>query len=118
MAEQMVDPKLREIIQRYGAWNLATHNERWARRRTSSEAELKAFYDDMLPLLPDILAACDRFPLGELPAPYDALLNVAISAAEVAPHVELYRGSPKVPNSFEESKFIALRGDRADWCTV
>jgi hypothetical protein len=48
--------------------------------------------------------------------PEDArrLLHLTLAVAEIAPNVELYKGSSTVPFSFEETRFIAVHGDRED----
>lgn len=78
-------------------WNLPTADQRQRKRQASSAAELRTFYDRMLPRLSDALAEVDRFPLGALPESHHALYNLALSLAEVAPHIELYSGSPASP---------------------
>lgn len=45
-----------------------------------------------------------------MPPPQARLLYLTLSLAEVAPHVELYRGDPRVPYSFEEERFVADHG--------
>lgn len=91
-------PAIWKKVEAYADWALETPDARWQKRRDSSPEELKSFYDALVPLLVDILAECDRFPFGELPETHRDLLNLALAAAEVAPHVELYKCSPKVPN--------------------
>ncbi len=91
-------------------WALATQNARQLRRIQSTRGELRAFYDAMLPRLPDILTHVDGFPLGDLPPASARLFNLALSLAEVAPHIELYGGDPKVPHSFDEARFVADHG--------
>ncbi len=96
-------------------WNLATADERQRKRQGSTAGDLRAFYDIMLPRLADALAEVDRFPLGALPESHHALYNLALSVAEVAPHIELYSGSPGVPYAFEEARFVAVHGAQATW---
>ncbi|WP_150292785.1 hypothetical protein [Sphingobium estronivorans] len=96
-------------------WNLPTADQRQKKRQASSRAELRAFYDQMLARLPDALAEVDRFPLGQLPESHHALYNLALSLAEVAPHIELYAGSTGVPYAFEEGRFIAVHGGQDTW---
>lgn len=93
-------------------WALPTQNARQTKRRISSTAALQGFYDTMVPLLPKILAHVDEFPMGELPPDSQRLLYLALALAEVAPHIELYRGDPNVPHSFEEGRFIAAHGEQ------
>ncbi len=94
-------------------WAQATHNDRWDKRLRSTAAELRAFYDAILPWLERILAHADQYPLGELPPDAARLFDLALMHAEIAPNVELYRCDPHVPHSFEERRFIAVHGDDA-----
>lgn len=91
-------------------WALATQNERQHKRLHSSREALKSFYTTALPVLQDILNYVDQFPVGEIPPEGQPVFYIALSLAEVAPHIELYRGDPKVPFSFEEARFVADHG--------
>jgi hypothetical protein len=91
-------------------WALPSADERQTRRRTSSKEELKAFYDAMLPRIEATLTEVDAYPLESLPASLHPLYHLALSLAEVAPHIELYGGAPGVPYAFEETRFIAAHG--------
>lgn len=92
-------------------WALPTENLRSARRWRSTPAEFKLFYDAMLPRIDAVLTHLDQFSLGALPDAEQRLLHLALAFSEVAPHIELYKGSPEVPNSFEASRFAATHGD-------
>ena len=96
-------------------WALSGADARQAKRRGSSRQDLRDFYDAVLPRLEAILAEVDRHPLGGLPESHRALYDIALSLAEVAPHIELYGGSPGVPYAFEESRFVAVHGDQPTW---
>ena len=48
----------------------------------------------------------------ELPPDPQRLFYLAFALAEVAPHIELYRGDPNVPHSFDEERFIAAHGEQ------
>lgn len=91
-------------------WALPSADERQTKRRTATREQIKAFYDAMLPRLEAILAAADAYPLGQLPAELHPLYHMALSMAEVAPHIELYGGAPGVPYAFEEARFVAAHG--------
>jgi hypothetical protein len=91
-------------------WALASADERQARRRTATRAQLRGFYDAMLPRINAILTELDAHPLGSLPQSLHALYYLALALAEVAPHIELYGGSPAVPYAFEETRFVAVHG--------
>jgi hypothetical protein len=96
-------------------WALPTADARQNKRRASSREELRAFYDAAFPLASAILAKADEYPLGTLPEDLRPIYNIALSLAEVAPHIELYRGDPGVPYAFEESRFTAVHGDQETW---
>jgi hypothetical protein len=91
-------------------WALPTQDERQSTRLNASTAELKAFYDGMLPMMPAALEHVDTFELGKIAQASKPLYWLMLSMAEIAPHVELYRGDPKVPHSFDERRFIAEHG--------
>ena len=108
-------PEQYEDLRPFADWALATPNERQNKRLASSSAELKALYDAMLPRLESIMEACDAYPLGELPAELQPIFNMALSVAEIAHHIELYRGQVGVPYAFEESRFVAIHGEDETW---
>jgi len=81
----------------------------------ATKEELKDFYDGVLPHVEAILDECDRYVLGTLPESHRGIFNLALSMAEIAPHVEFYRGEPGVPYAFEEARFIAVHGTDETW---
>ena len=112
--ENTLPEPFRELERFVPIWALAAQNDREARRRRSARDDRQAFYDAMVPRLPAIIEYLDRYPLAALPADARRLMRLALAAAEIAPTVELYKGSVKVPFSFEETRFIAVHGDRED----
>jgi hypothetical protein len=109
--EQLLPPEFDMLEPLVAAWALRTQNERQRRRIASSPGELSYFYGNMLPRLPAILTYLDKYPLGKLPPDAARLMSLALSLAEIAPHIELYDGNPKVPYSFDEARFVAEHGD-------
>jgi hypothetical protein len=95
-------------------WALPTQSERESKRRRATAQERKEFYEAVTARLEAIIAWLDGFPLDALPAEARCLLHLILSLAEVAPTVELYRGSATVPYSFNETRFIAVHGERQD----
>lgn len=92
-------------------WALGTSKQRHAERLNSTKEQLQSFYDAILPLMRDLLACLDQHALGQLPEELHALYWLSLSFAEVAPHIELYRGAVGVPYAFEEKRFIYETGD-------
>ena len=93
-------------------WALATQNERETRRARSTKGELQALYDALAPQLDAILEHVDQYPLGEMPPDAERLFFLALMLAEISPHVELYSGDPNVPHSFDDTRFVAVHGDK------
>ena len=112
---QMILPEGFEPLAKFAKWNLATANDRYVARREASAAELKDFYEGVLPHIEAILDKCDKFMLGELPESYQGIYNIALSMAEIAPHIEFYKGEVGVPYAFEESRFVVVHGRDETW---
>ena len=93
-------------------WSLATQREREKKRAASTAGELKTVYQVLLPRLDPMLEYLNQYPLGKLPADAKRLFYLTLSFAEIAPFVECYKGEPRVLNSFEETRFIAVHADR------
>lgn len=92
-------------------WALGTSKQRHLARLNSTKEELQAFYDAILPKMRNLLAALDQYPLGSLPEELHKLYWLSLSFAEIAPHIELYKGSVGVPYAFEETRFVYETGD-------
>jgi hypothetical protein len=88
-------------------WAKPTEYERTAERRMATPEQLNLFYDAALKRLPEILERIDRYPLGHVEGADQHLFHMALSLAEIAPHVELYKSNPQVPYAFNEER---LRG--------
>lgn len=88
-------------------WVHATEIERNRFRVAQALAELKRFYDAMMPRLDAISSFLNDFPLHAMPRDCANLLELALMAMEVAPAVEYYN-SPDVPESVEYEKFDIL----------
>jgi len=115
MQTDMAVPAGFEELARFSRWALPTADQRTKARREAGSEDLRALYDGVLPHVAAILDECDRFPLGELPESHRGIFNIALSLAEIAPHVEFYRGDPGVPYAFEEARFIAVHGADETW---
>lgn len=104
--------KFEELGEFIEKWAKATENERQQARVTSTAEELKAFYDVIMPRMNEILEFLDTYEYGKLPEEHQPLYWLAMSLAEVAPHVELYDCDPGVPFAFEEARFVAEHGSQ------
>lgn len=114
LQEMIVPPGFDNLVP-FSKWNLMSADERTSARAAATEPELKTFYEGVLPYIEAILDECDKFPLGELPESHRGIYNIALSMAEIAPHIEFYRGNTDVPYAFEEKRFIAVHGSDPTW---
>jgi hypothetical protein len=70
-------------------WCLATENERWNQRVSSTMPEMQGFYDAFFPRLEEAIGYCDKYPLSELPEDALNLLHLIYSIIMVAMAVEI-----------------------------
>ncbi|MCP5379301.1 MAG: hypothetical protein H6915_01215 [Novosphingobium sp.] len=98
-------------------WAGPSENARSEVRWNASAADFKAFYDAMMPRLPDVLAELGRTTLEEMDIARTNLFSLAAAFAEAAPHHELYGGSSEVPFSFSARRFVPGHGDACSWAT-
>lgn len=81
---------------------------RMAKRLSSDMADIKAFYNAMLPRGEAALAYLRDFPLGAVPPEAERLLKLMLMLAEVAPAVEWY-DDPRVYDGFSIDRTRFLR---------
>jgi uncharacterized protein YecE (DUF72 family) len=109
LPEQFTDLEL------FMGWALAKETERNRKRLASTMAEMRAFYQAILPRIDAIIAYLNQFPLDNMPEEARRLLYLTLSLAEITPAVEIY-GQPEVINSFQErgeaERFIAVHDRR------
>jgi len=80
-----VDDYLAELRPYIDRWAVATQEEREIRRRRATAAELKTFYEAIVPNLEDIIEVLNLLPLNEMPDNARLLMNLTLSLAEIAP---------------------------------
>ncbi len=85
-------------------WALPTENDRRTARMTSTQEELKVFYQAMKPVLDDAIQYLNDFDLEQMPGPERNLLNTALSLVEISVAVELFR-NPWPRNAWPWEKF-------------
>jgi hypothetical protein len=91
-------------LQPFASWALPTERERHARKSAASFAEVQAFYDGMLPLLPDALEHLNGFPLTEMPDPERRLLDLCLALVEAAAAIENF-GAVNPPHLMPVDRF-------------
>jgi hypothetical protein len=82
-------------------WAIASGNERYHKRVTSSMDQLQAFYDRMFPRTAEAIAYLDALDVAQpLPAEAERLLNLVYSLITVSLAVEVWK-QPRVVDSGE-----------------
>lgn len=103
MAERQL-PELFQELEPYLEWSLATDRERIIKRKTSTIAEITAFYQAMLPRMDAILSYLEQYPLEQVPSDVQRLFWLTLSLAKIAPAVEMY-GEP-VPEGLDALRLV------------
>ncbi|HUO49851.1 MAG TPA: hypothetical protein VMU09_13555 [Acidimicrobiales bacterium] len=85
-------------LEPYADWSLRTERERYAKRLSSTMAELQAFYDAAFARLPDATAYLDALDFAALPEDATKLLWLTYSLVNASFPVEVWR-QPRVPDS-------------------
>ena len=103
MAERQL-PEPFQDLEPYLEWSLATDRERIIKRKTSTIAEITAFYQAMLPRMDAILSYLEQYPLEQVPSDVQRLFWLTLSVAKIAPAVEMY-GEP-VPEGLDALRLV------------
>ena len=72
-------------------WALEPERARTEKREASSMAEIRAFYDAVLPRLEEMIRYLENYRDGAMPASQHRIYLIALSLVEVANLVELYK---------------------------
>jgi hypothetical protein len=91
-------------FERFADWILPDELARSRKRAASTMAELRAFYDAMLPEVEAMLAHLDAHELDALPPAEGRLLELLLGLVEIANAVELYF-SPELRYGFPVERF-------------
>ncbi len=97
-------PQYFEDLAPWSAWSLATMDERRDQRLNSSMDEIQAFYDAMVPRLGDIMGHLRDIDLDGIDAASEALMNLSLTLAEMAPAVEQFF-EPTISYGYDVKRF-------------
>jgi hypothetical protein len=100
-------PKEFADLERLRDWSLPGEVDRIGKRMESSDDEIRAFYDAMLPRMDDVYQYLNRFPLTDMPEDARRLFDVAKSFMEIANIAE--RGRSRIAWRFDVSRFVPMR---------
>jgi hypothetical protein len=97
MSEARLPPEFAQLEPYAATWCLASEPERWARRLQSTMGDMQAFYDAFFPRGEEAITYCERFPLDDMPAEAERLLQLLHSLLMVSYAVEVWK-QPEVVN--------------------
>ena len=89
-------------------WALENASARMAKRQSSSMAEIRRFYDAIVPLGVEALDYLRGHKLGELPPEAENLLKLMLALAEIGPAVEWF-DKPAVYDGFPIGRIRYVR---------
>jgi hypothetical protein len=98
MSDRLLPGEFADLEPYAATWCLTTERERFAQRMASTMDEMQAFYDAFLARAEDAIGYCDKFPLDEMPADAERLLQLLYSLIMVSFPVEAWR-QPHIPDS-------------------
>ena len=106
MSERVL-PELFRDLEPFAGWALASETERNRKRLASTMAEIRAFYDAILPRMEAVIGYLNQFPLEAMPADAQRLLHLTFSLAEVSTAVELFK-QPGVVDGYDARRFVPV----------
>jgi hypothetical protein len=93
-------------LEPFNKWSTGADADRIKEINNRTDAELRAFYDAVLPRMDAVVAHLNEFPLDKLPASETALFNLAKMMMEVATIVE--HGRSIIAQYVDIARFVPL----------
>lgn len=105
-SDTSLPPAFSELERFVVHWVRETQTGRLYQRLSTKMARIQEFYDAITPRLREILDFVDQYPFGQpLPPEVERLFGLALSAAQIAPAVELFK-QPAVVCGFDAREFL------------
>ena len=98
MADPLLPPGFSDLERFVADWCLDSEPERYAKRLSSTMAEIQTFYDAIMPRTHAAIAYLEKFPLDELPEDAWRLLKLLYSLILISFAVEIWK-QPYIPDT-------------------
>lgn len=98
MIDALLPSEFSELEPFAAKWCLATEQERYMERLSSSMTEMQALYDAVTARAEEAMVYCDKFPLDEMPDDALNLMRLLYSMVMVSFPVEVW-GQPRIPDT-------------------
>ena len=97
-----------DLSQFAAVWALKTEQARHQNLLAHSVAELRSFYDAMLPRMDDITLYLNQFPLEAMPEDAQMLFDLTMTFMESAHPIDLRWRSTDIEDKFPAERFTFL----------
>ena len=98
MTAALLPPGFEALSPFVGQWALDTTEQRLQARSSATMAEIRAFYEAMLPRAEAAIACIDESDLHDLPAANATLAKLVLARAQAAVAIEMH-GQPVSPGT-------------------
>ncbi len=98
MADPLLPAEFADLEPFVADWCLDSEPERYAKRLSSTMAEIQTFYDAIMPRTEDIIQHLEKFPLDDLPVDAHRLLKLLYSLILMSFAVEIWK-QPFIPDT-------------------
>ena len=98
MADRMLPAEFSDLEPFVEGWCLDSEPERYAKRLSSTMAEIQAFYDAVFPRAEAAMQYLEKFPLDALPEDANRLLKLLYSLILMSFAVEIWK-QPYIPDT-------------------
>lgn len=96
--EPFLPPEFADLEPWARVWAIESMNGRYAKRHASTMAEMRAFYEAVVPRGPAVIDHLERFPLDDMPEPELRLLWMMASLSTISFCVDVFK-QPKIPSA-------------------
>ena len=98
MADALLPPDFSDLELWVEDWCLDSEPERYAKRLSSTMAEIQAFYDAIFPRAEEAITYLEKFPLDDLPDDAHRLLKLLYSLILISFPIEIWK-QPYIPDT-------------------
>jgi hypothetical protein len=98
MSDTLLPSQFSDLEPHAATWCLPTERQRFAQRLASTMDQMQAFYDAFFPRAEEAIGYCEKFPLDDMPADAERLLQLLYSLVMVSFPVEAWR-QPHIPDA-------------------
>ncbi len=104
-AQATLPPAYADLARFTPEWMLGNEKARYDKLLATSMADLRAFYDAMLPRMEEIILFLNRYPLDAMPEDAQHLFDLAMTFMETAHPIDLRWKTTDIEDKFPAERF-------------